>query len=354
MKRHAVIAILLALSALAFVLYPQRFSSGGTALGQKRRRPAPRKPRATAAAKDYSTFLHATKEHTGACNTCHKVPTTNARKVRGFPDVADYPGHAACVSCHRKQFFTGAQPVICSDCHQKTSPRTDEQYVFRNPVRPQQFMIEFPHDRHQDVIATLMRPPAFVTQVRFAHAVDERKTNYSYCTMCHTTNTKAPVAPPGGWVDGVAPKVDALMDSPSGHSSCFNCHWDGQRPTREDCKGCHKLVSPYVPVSTPKRNSMKFTHAREQHTGECTKCHINITKSATLVGLKPDVPITTCTECHNKAGQRQDLDKELAALDKNKEFVCVYCHTSDVGKRDPKPSHYLAAGRSVLRRKDLK
>ena len=99
---------------------------------------------------------------------------------------------------------------------------------------------------------------------------------------------------------------------------------------------------------------MKFTHAREQHVKECTACHINITKSASLKGLKPDVPITSCTECHNKDGLRLDVSSELEAIDKNRGFVCVYCHTSEVGSLDPPASHYLIAGRPPLKRKDIK
>jgi hypothetical protein len=101
---------------------------------------------------------------------------------------------------------------------------------------------------------------------------------------------------------------------------------------------------------------MKFSHegGGGKHLAECTTCHINITKSASARGLKPDVPITGCTECHNKEGLRQDLNRELVALDKNRDFVCTYCHTSEVGRRDPKPSHYLVAERPPLTRKDLK
>ena len=125
---------------------------------QKRRarRPASA-PRSPAATVDYSRFSHATKKHQGACNTCHKVPTDNWKKVRDFPDVADFPGHAACVSCHRPQFFKGAKPVICSDCHSKVSPKDDARFAFRNPAAPSQFLIEFPHDKHQDVIARTLR-----------------------------------------------------------------------------------------------------------------------------------------------------------------------------------------------------
>src|SRR6185503_9713008 len=76
-----------------------------------RRAPATRKT--TAPGVDYSRFSHATKKHQGACNTCHKVPTDNWKKAGDFPDVADFPGHDACVSCHRAQFFKGAKPTIC-------------------------------------------------------------------------------------------------------------------------------------------------------------------------------------------------------------------------------------------------
>jgi len=76
--------------------------------------------------------------------------------------------------------------------------------------------------------------------------------------------------------------------------------------------------------------------------------------SASLRGLKPDVPITACTECHNKDGLRQDLSKELMAIDKNRSFTCVYCHSEKVGNLDPPASHYLIAERPPLKRKDIK
>ncbi len=102
---------------------------------------------------------------------------------------------------------------------------------------------------------------------------------------------------------------------------------------------------------------MKFKHdgggEKKNHVAECTTCHINITKSATLRGLKPDVPITSCSECHNKDGLRLDVAGELAKIDKNREFVCTYCHTSDVGRRDPPAGHYVISGREPKTRKEL-
>lgn len=280
---------------------------------------------------DYSRFSHATPKHKGECKTCHVAPTKNATK---FPDVADYPGHAACVNCHRAQFFKGARPQICSVCHSKTSPRDDVRYPFRNPASKLQFTTEFPHDKHQDVIATLFAPRK---RIDLAHAAQQQQ-NYNNCTICHASQTAT------------------FKAAPRDHASCFNCHWKSQQPVAANCNGCHKLAAaPFAAVTAPARISAKFIHEgggeKANHVLECTACHINITKSASLRGLKPDVPITACTECHNKDGLRQDVSKELAAIDKNRAFVCVYCHASNVGSLDPPASHYLIAERPPMKRK---
>lgn len=407
MKRHTVTFLIFALVAL-IVFYPQQFSESGVVTGQqrlKRLKQTPRrvaKPQTAGTRVDYSNFSHATKKHQGACNTCHKAPTDNWKKVRDFPDVADYPGHDACVSCHRPQFFKGAKPVICSVCHTKVSPRDDARFAFRKSARTRQFTIEFPHDKHQDVIARLERPPYPAGPVRvmatsfsppvtqtvrlraWAHsrfvATETSQTNslrynilsarsavveserYNNCEICHVPRTTASVAPASGWIDGYTPPVDTFKAVPDNHASCFNCHWTRQEPIRGNCGGCHKLTNaPYVPPASPERKSMKFRHAgggeKNSHAvppSECTVCHINITKAATLRGLKPDVPITSCSECHNKDGLRQDVSKELEAIDKNRDFVCRYCHTSDVGRLDPPANHYLIAGREAMKRKDVK
>ncbi|HET6855039.1 MAG TPA: hypothetical protein VFH46_22245 [Pyrinomonadaceae bacterium] len=231
------------------------------------------------------------------------------------------------MSCHRPQFFRGARPAICSVCHSKTSPRDEARFAFRNPASTLQFTIEFPHDRHQDVIALLRL---------FAHPPQQ----YNNCTICH------------------APRTPTFKAVPTGHASCFNCHWKSQQPVADNCNGCHKLTTPHAPIDQHSRISIKFIHEgggeRKQHVAECTTCHINITKAATLRGLKPDVPITSCTECHNKDGLRQDLSKELTAIDKDRAFVCAYCHAPNVGSLDPPASHYLIAERPPLKRKDIR
>ena len=318
--------------------------------GQKR--PAPRSTTI-----DYSKFSHSTKKHQGACDTCHKIPTSGWQKVSGIPDVNDFPEHQACVSCHRNQFFKGQRPPICSVCHNKTSPRDEARLPFRNPASQLQFTIEFPHDRHQDVIALLPRKTFYSSQRAFAHVASDDNA-YNNCTICHAQKAQ-PNAPKNNWPDAYQPKEGTFKSAPTGHDSCFNCHWKSQQPVAQNCIGCHKLASSsFSPIRTPTRISLKFVHdgggEKQVHVKECTTCHINITKSATLRGLKPDVPITSCTECHNKEGLRQDVSKELAAIDKNRGFVCVYCHTSDVGVKDAPSSHYLIAERPPLKRGEIK
>lgn len=309
---------------------------------------------------DYSHFSHATKQHRQTCNTCHKIPTPNWQRSSTFPDIVDYPGHDACVACHRSQFFKGARPVICTDCHAKVSPRDDARLPFRKPDIARQFALEFPHDKHQDVIAMLNRPGslnyrATIGGVLFAHRADDKAKIYNNCVICHTTRIMPLEAPKTGWIDNYVPTSASFKSSPADHAACFNCHWKSQQPININCDGCHKLSDKPAPHNDlPTRLSIKFRHDREQHLAECTTCHINITKAASLRGLKPDVPITACTECHNKDGLRLDVSKELEALDKNRDFVCVYCHTSNVGRLDSPPSHYLIAGRAPLKRKDLK
>ena len=238
---------------------------------------------------DYTKFSHSTPKHKSACNTCHKIPTKNWTKVSAFPDVVDYPDHDACVSCHRAQFFKGVRPPICSVCHSKTSPKDDARYEFRKAGSTLQFAIEFPHDRHQDVIA-LRRANASRPGFLLAHAPAPQ--NFNNCTICHSHAAIISKLPAAGWIDSYVPPPATFKAAPVDHSSCFNCHWKSQEPVATNCNGCHKLATaPYVPPTAPTRISLKFQHEgggeKKQHVMECTSCHINITKSATLRGLKP-------------------------------------------------------------------
>lgn len=353
MKSFQLKPVALMLLSLILLFCSQQFSSSGQATGQKRRtRPAARQ-RATKPVTNYSKFSHSTRQHQEACKSCHQAPTNNWQKAAQdypsqdpFPDVADFPGHDSCVRCHRAQFFKGARPVICGVCHTKISPRDDARASFRNLKAPGEFRIEFPHDKHQDVIAALRRRPNSFdftprSLVKLAHPPDDKVSKYNNCEICHAAATKAAVAPATGWIDAYVPPTDTFKVSPETHASCFNCHWNKQAPTRNDCAGCHKLGAPELHT----RISMKFRHdgggEKKNHVGECATCHINITKAATLRGLKPDVPIfPSCatSSCHQKV-----LNEELNNYNKAPgAFKCTKCHTTDVGNKKPPNSHAMA------------
>jgi hypothetical protein len=341
-------------------------------------RPATQQQAPKRLATKYSAFLHSSEKHKGlACNACHKIPTAwNAK--RDFPDVADFPDHDACVRCHRQQFFTrpamiGTGPAICTVCHVRAAPREDGRFAFGKPNNSNQptkskeewqFTIEFPHDKHQNVIASL-RPidlstketvladarvsvPSFVRAEFIPTRDDEKKPDYNNCSICHATNRNANAAAPPGWVDSFIPPLGTFKTMPRAHDKCFDCHWKNLKPAGEDCAGCHKPAAAFTPANWPKRISAKFNHqgGKDAHDQECTTCHINITRASTLRGLTPDVPVAACTACH-KDNKRITYPKITTIEDEfeqnKKTSACLYCHTSDVGKKKPPASHEAAA-----------
>jgi Class III cytochrome C family len=365
--RQAILILFIALAAAIFVYARVSSTSiapegGSSSSGdpQQRRRPsrraAPAQRSRRPAARDYSKFSHRTPRHRSACSSCHEIPTPGSARLRGHPDITDYPDHDSCVSCHRQQFFSGARPVICSICHTKVSPRDEARFAFRNPAGARQFTIEFPHDKHQDVIAldgrereTHPQPMLRVMHASFssapdsrAIAVDDKEQQFNNCSICHETNERETRLRRGGWPDAFVPTARTFKTVPRSHASCFDCHWKNQEPTSRDCAGCHKVTGPYAARDWPARISLKFTHEREQHVAECTVCHINITRASTLRGLKADVPITSCKECHLRSTDADivTIRKEMEQRAANSGFVCSKCHTSDVGRRAAPPSHY--------------
>lgn len=300
--------------------------------------------------RDYSQFSHRSDKHKSlTCDACHKAPTYNWPAASGFPDVADYPEHDACARCHRTEFFRGALPVICSICHTKVSPRGKQRFAFGKPNQSSQFSTIFPHDLHQDVIALNNHKPG----VEAAHAVrhtpfakDEKKETYNNCTICHETQSGL-LNPQGGFQDNFQPPAGTFKAAPVGHASCFDCHWKNQEPTHQACKGCHNLSpTDITALRVPQRKSLKFNHSREDHLRECTACHINITRETSLVGLKPDVPITSCSgaSCHGASPKatKVTIETESDTRTRDPGFVCAKCHTSEKGKLAVPPSHRAA------------
>jgi hypothetical protein len=315
----------------------------------------------------YSAFLHSSDKHQSlTCNACHKVPTEWTAK-RVFPDVADFPNHDACVRCHRQQFFTrqalvGTGPAICTVCHVRAAPREEGRFAFGKPngagqpTKPKderQFTIEFPHDKHQNVIASAHPGPgpgkavSFIRASFFRPPTDDQRPDYNNCSICHQRNEDlviAPLTPP----PGAATEMNKFFKTmPHAHDSCFNCHWKNQKPTSEDCGGCHKPAAIFVAITGLKRISAMFSHegGKGEHVLECTTCHINITRAGTLRGLTPDVPIAACVTCH-KDNKKTTYPKLTTIEEEFEQFKktssCTYCHTADVGKKKPPASHEAA------------
>jgi len=336
------------------------------AAGQTRRRPPVRSPKVQQAprgsAAKYSAFLHSSAKHKSlVCSDCHKIPTPwNAK--RDFPDVADFPDHEACVRCHRPQFFSrqaivGTGPAICTICHVRAAPREAARFGFGKPNTAnqaakakdeRQFTIEFPHDRHQSAIAdagSWQRPtyPAHHRLKRF----DDSKPDYNNCSICHRRNDE-PDKSTAAQFDPSIPANKFFKTMPRSHDSCFDCHWKNQKPASGECGGCHKPANAFVASPAIKRISAKFDHegGKGEHVLECTTCHINITRAATLRGLTPDVPIAACTTCHkdNKKityPKAVTIEEEFAQYQKTN--ACVYCHAPQVGTKKPPASHEAAA-----------
>src|SRR5882672_480951 len=313
------------LRRLGLILFVPIFAIGAVAITGTQTRPRKRVPKPSpqqqapkGSAAKYSAFLHSSDKHKSlACNACHKVPTEWTAK-RIFPDVADFPNHDACVRCHRQQFFTrqafvATGPAICTVCHVRAAPREAGSFAYGKPNSSnqatkardeRQFSIEFPHDIHQNVIALTnpkARPVAGARIVRVSFSISEdKKPDYNNCSICHQRNDYLVIAPLSPQVEATTQANKFYKTMPHSHDSCFSCHWKNQKPTGDECAGCHKPATPFVAMGLPARKSARFSHegGKGEHVMECTTCHINSTRASTLRGLSPDVPIAACVTCH--------------------------------------------------------
>ena len=306
-------------------------------------------------------FSHRTREHKRIdCASCHKVPSPNWISARGYPDVADYPGHASCVSCHRSDFFQGNHPAICSTCHVSSGPRGEARFPFPRRARFQEFATIFPHNVHQDLIASNIdrqnvAVAHFMPASYRSHPTDD-KPQFKNCAICHQTTAELPkfdnripastlnaLAEPG--VNNFTPSAGFFKNAPNNHTSCFSCHYQNAEPTRIDCAGCHRLTAPYVESDTTERYSLKFNHQDKDHANkDCTTCHVRITQNADVRTLvNADVPILTCstTSCHGDNIRSEIARREESAAAKQPAFQCTYCHAPSVGRFQVPASHQL-------------
>jgi hypothetical protein len=424
-RRKAVMAVLAVVAALLFIY--ERASSTAVIEPQgrqkqtgRRRRPPAQAP--TKPARDYSLFTHAShrKDSNGkelACSSCHTIPSpAEPDKIAAATDPRidmGYPYHDSCLRCHRQQFYRGNFPVICTVCHTRVSPRLSSRDVypqFPNPKRgsgimEREFPGYFPHGLHQSLMVK-NNPPVRETNerlslLRVSFNVEQQEKQPAnppdVCATCHLTDERGPVALPLKGIQSEETfkriEADTFKTIPgesgtSAHASCFSCHWQAQKPTKDDCNGCHLSQSDYKarkleitqppafspsatrwfkdwPVALPKRFSLKFRHnthtlsfndntETNHHDVGCATCHINITQMTTLNIVKADVPIMSCVPCHaTDRGGAIPVGKDVRVTiydemrlkeEPGKNYTCVACHISPIGREQPPCSHYSAIG----------
>ena len=334
-------------------------------------------------------FNHNTKAHkTGKysnCASCHTLPTSNwtaprSDKQKPFPDVKNFPYHTSCFGCHTKDIYSQGG-AFCGGCHTIPSMRaTKATRPFPIKTHPTQFTTLFPHNTHQDIIASNVPErdyavghsspssyfvPASYTVSASTAADETDEPKFYNCVICHETTAKLPkfttrkiktsaeelAALPAAVPDTFEVPIAAsfFKNSPDSHSSCFTCHYQFKNlpEGKQGCNGCHELTKPFFEKEVMRRYSLKFNHEREGHKSDCATCHLRITQNGDIRNMKDaDVPIVTCRFCHAKQEDipyrkiiTTEIENRLAAEKDNKTFQCTYCHTSEIGRRKIPASH---------------
>jgi hypothetical protein len=345
---------------------------------------------------DYSQFSHTThvEKQKLACDSCHKFPTKNWKELRkgdaGFQDVGDFPEHAACLNCHRQQFFARERPapVICSNCHIAVTPRDTARWLFpslgdltdpklKRREAASEFAVGFPHDKHLEVVG--FNPTRRQRAVPFSNVSFRVRTEDApkSCAICHQTyqpqgnsSDEYLTKPPKNLNDAFWLKKGTFKTIPNSHATCFTCHNpdSGIPPESKDCNGCHKLrgpepkprvdFDPALPALmgvtdrtvlrawSRRMSSGAFRHEGGAHPDvSCTDCH-NVTAMSTLVPKTTRVPTRSCggTEgCHATATTDEGgaLNFEIDERKKDSKFVCTKCHITF--GRDALPEDHLKA-----------
>jgi len=379
---------------IAFVITLQ-FTNASPAEPQRRLpRSRPQTPKTPPKPKiDYKNFSHTTHAVTQklACNSCHKVPSKNWNVVRkgdaAFADVTDFPEHAACLECHRTQFFARERPApaICANCHIAVTPKDTARWVFpslgdlsdpklKRRDAPSEFGVGFPHDKHIDAIGLNLPPER--ERARFISAAFQAKKPAppKSCPVCHETyqpqgksSEEYLVKPPKDIGDNFWLKKGTFKTIPNSHTTCFTCHNadSGIPPEPKNCETCHKLLAP-AELKTdfdPKLagtmgadkfmidrwrrriSSGAFRHEGGEHPDvSCLNCH-NV-ESATFSTVDPKtmkVPVKSCggaDGCHitQTVDDGGILNFEVDSKRKDAKFVCTKCHVT-FGKEAIPESH---------------
>ncbi|MDT7603424.1 MAG: hypothetical protein QOF61_1421 [Acidobacteriota bacterium] len=357
----------------------------------------PRRGGATTTARDYSKFSHSSVSHaTRDCAACHFIASF------AKPDITDFPDHPSCVECHRQQFFRGARPLVCSNCHTSVSPRSDARFKFPKPGESSEFADVFPHANH--VKSTSL--------IQFKKVVGEKSNIQATCLYCHKVNTTKFTPPQGSSAGAFTPPPGTFMTTPTSHTTCFQCHWQKgvadreQEPYAKQCASCHRNVAAsalavntaaasrsappsantsatlrIVPAGLalppsagafPTRAVPKFVHELEAHKQKvndegkevaitCLQCHAAARKAATLEALRlkenrAGLPSCSSSACHTAvagtAQLRLSIYRELRERGKDAKFDCALCHTPPQSLSTDVPcSHYVSVFASAVKEK---
>ena len=377
---------------ITFLVISLILLTGAQTHAQSRRRPATIRSQPRPNYSEFSHVTHVTNQKL-ACDSCHKFPTANWKEVRkgdaAFPDVAEFPEHAACLNCHRQQFFARERPAprICSNCHVAVTPRDTARFLFpslgdlADPAKPQrdvgsEFAVHFPHETHLEVVSRNV-PFNGPTLVAVSWRSQQQKQPPANCAVCHQTyqpqgksSEEYVTKPPKDLGDAFWLKKGTFQTIPNSHTGCFTCHnaESGIAPVSSDCQACHKL-----PSSTVKTNSDfdpgllakmgvsdrvilsawqerisagGFRHEGGSHPDlACADCHpparMNTVDVQTL-----KVPVRSCggaDGCHVTATLDDGgiLNYEIDQKQKNPGFVCTKCHIT-FGKQGVPASHVSA------------
>jgi hypothetical protein len=148
---------------------------------------------------------------------------------------------------------------------------------------------------------------------------------------------------PDVFAKGKEVTAEFFKDSPEGHASCFNCHYQSQKPVRTDCADCHRLKPASPRSESIARFSLRFNHKDPDHANkDCIVCHVRIAGTSDLRAMKEaDVPIYGCstTACHGDELGAELKQREDTVAAKQPAFQCVYCHTSEIGRYAVPISH---------------
>lgn len=354
----------------------------------------PKKPRV-----DYSQFSHVTHVTTQklTCDSCHKFPSKNWKEVRtgdaAFPDVAEFPEHSSCLSCHRQQFFARERPapVICSNCHVAVRPRDTTRFLFPSlgDVADQskqrrdfvsEFVVGFPHDKHMDVIGSNFQPSPD-RNVRFVHALFQKEkpkeeSDPKLCVICHQTyqpQADSPqeyvTLPPKNLGDAFWLKKGTFKTIPVSHAPCSSCHNAdaGIEPAPSKCEVCHKILAKQneatdfdprlattmgitdrmiIRTWQHRDSSATFPHGGGMHpTLSCASCH-NIPTMNTADAKTLKVSVKSCggaDGCHITATADDGgaLNFEVDQRKAKADFQCTKCHL--VFGSQPMPANHLEA-----------